>query len=227
MRTIFVGDVHGCADELDALLDKLGFNSTDRLMLTGDLFDRGEKPLEVLRLLQQTNAEAVMGNHEDKLLRALIVKPGKGRRPPRLAPAYADCLARIAPDREEFLEYLKSLPLTISESGNGLSWTLLHAGIDLKKGLHETNPVFFLYARTHPPMDVPGAPEWFKCYDGSDGLIISGHIPLLKPFRAERKGVPVTVEIDTGCCFGRELTAYILEEDRFISVQARKVYYSQ
>ncbi|NTW48466.1 MAG: hypothetical protein HGB19_01790 [Chlorobiales bacterium] len=225
MRTIFVGDVHGCADELDALLVKVGFTSTDRLMLTGDMFDRGEKPLGVLKLIRLTNAEAVIGNHEDKLLRALAFKPGKGKKRPRLTAPYADCLKKIAPEREAFFAYLKSLPMTISEGRNGQAWTLLHAGIDLKKGLLATNPAFFLYARTHPPMDVPGAPEWFKCYDGKDGLLISGHVPLEKPFRAVRKGKPVAVAVDTGCCFGRELTAYILEEDRFVSVRARKVYY--
>ncbi|NTV45266.1 MAG: hypothetical protein HGB11_01785 [Chlorobiales bacterium] len=225
MRTIFVGDVHGCADELQDLLSKIGFTSKDRLMLTGDLFDRGDKPLGVLDIIQKTGAEAVMGNHEDKLLRALTFKAGKGKKSPFISSAYVECIRKIESRREEFVSYLKSLPLTITDGRNGSTWTLLHAGVDLKKGLMETNPAFFLHARTHPPMDVPGAPPWFKCYDGSDGLLISGHIPLETPFRSEKDGKPIAVAVDTGCCFGRSLTAYILEEDRFVSVIARKVYY--
>ena len=69
MRTLFVGDVHGCADEFASILEAA---SADRVILLGDLFTKGPDPVGVWRLEQQHSCEAVLGNHDHYLLR----KPG-------------------------------------------------------------------------------------------------------------------------------------------------------
>src|SRR4051812_26914666 len=61
-RTIFVGDVHGCRDELAALLDRTGFGRGDRLVMVGDLVVRGPDPRGTLALLREVGAVSVRGN---------------------------------------------------------------------------------------------------------------------------------------------------------------------
>ncbi|MCB9664487.1 MAG: metallophosphoesterase [Alphaproteobacteria bacterium] len=63
--TLFVGDVHGCADALDRLLDEV---RPDRVILTGDLFTKGPDPRGVWELVQAWQAEAVLGNHDVRVL---------------------------------------------------------------------------------------------------------------------------------------------------------------
>src|SRR5262252_8786732 len=68
LRTVIVGDVHGCAGELATLLDRIGFTSGDRLIFVGDLVARGPDSLGVLDIARRTGAIIVRGNHEQKLL---------------------------------------------------------------------------------------------------------------------------------------------------------------
>ncbi|KAF2400659.1 Metallo-dependent phosphatase [Trichodelitschia bisporula] len=70
-RLVFVGDVHGCKDELQALLDKINFNSnTDHLILTGDLIAKGPDSTGAVDLARRLHASCVRGNHEDRVLLA-------------------------------------------------------------------------------------------------------------------------------------------------------------
>ncbi|XBC37787.1 MAG: symmetrical bis(5'-nucleosyl)-tetraphosphatase [Buchnera aphidicola (Meitanaphis microgallis)] len=71
MSTYFVGDVHGCYNELMKLLEKVSFNEKlDHLWLTGDLVNRGPKSIEVMRFVSSlgTNAHVVLGNHDLNLI---------------------------------------------------------------------------------------------------------------------------------------------------------------
>jgi hypothetical protein len=68
VRTIIVGDVHGCRLELEALLDRVSFASGDRLVFVGDLVARGPDSLGVLDVARRTGALIVRGNHEQRLL---------------------------------------------------------------------------------------------------------------------------------------------------------------
>ena len=61
MRTLFVGDVHGCAEELKELL---AIARPNRTIFIGDLFTKGPQPRVVWEIIQQTNALAVLGNHD-------------------------------------------------------------------------------------------------------------------------------------------------------------------
>lgn len=72
MRTVFIGDVHGCCDELADLLRRLDSSPEhDNLLLVGDAFARGPDPLGVWDIIAQTRAETVLGNHDDRLLEQL------------------------------------------------------------------------------------------------------------------------------------------------------------
>ncbi|HXU80598.1 MAG TPA: metallophosphoesterase, partial [Polyangia bacterium] len=69
-RTIVVGDVHGCADELQDLLKACGYARGDRLALVGDLVAKGPDSQGVLQFLREERAEAVLGNHDNHALKA-------------------------------------------------------------------------------------------------------------------------------------------------------------
>src|SRR5277367_5709113 len=69
-RTIIVGDIHGCIDEFKDLLKKISYDeSKDRLILLGDLIDRGPDSVAVVRLAREMDLECVMGNHEHKFVK--------------------------------------------------------------------------------------------------------------------------------------------------------------
>ena len=74
MKTIIIGDIHGCCDALNALLERVRPGAEDHLVLLGDLFDRGGQSFEVFRTVREL-AETygdrftlLRGNHEDYLL---------------------------------------------------------------------------------------------------------------------------------------------------------------
>jgi bis(5'-nucleosyl)-tetraphosphatase (symmetrical) len=124
MATYAIGDIQGCCDEFEALLAQLRFDpARDRLWLTGDLVNRGPRSLDVLRLVRRLGPAAitVLGNHDLHLL-AAAATPGK-----RLKPQ--DTLGAIltAPDRDELLKWLRSLPLLHHDAK--LGYTMVHAGL--------------------------------------------------------------------------------------------------
>src|SRR5579883_3083407 len=92
-RTVIVGDVHGCAAELDALLVRVAFSLGDRLVFVGDLIARGPDSLGVLDIARRTGAVLVRGNHEEKILRWRAEKlshaRGMGERPDALGRTHA------------------------------------------------------------------------------------------------------------------------------------------
>jgi bis(5'-nucleosyl)-tetraphosphatase (symmetrical) len=119
-----IGDVQGCASELEELLTRIRFNADrDQLWFTGDLVNRGPQSLAVLRRVREfaANAIVVLGNHDLHLLAVAFVADRKQRR--------NDTLGAIlgAPDREALYAWLLSRPLAhYDQARNDL---LVHAGV--------------------------------------------------------------------------------------------------
>jgi bis(5'-nucleosyl)-tetraphosphatase (symmetrical) len=124
MAVYAVGDVQGCAAELDDLLTRLDFHpSRDRVWFVGDLVNRGPQSLQALRAVARLGDSAitVLGNHDLHLL-ALARGHAEWRDSDvGLRPILA------APDRESLLDWLQSRPLLHHEPSLGV--TLLHAGL--------------------------------------------------------------------------------------------------
>lgn len=122
MATYAIGDIQGCFDSLQRLLDKCAFDpARDRLWLVGDLVNRGPKSLETLRFIKSLGDAAltVLGNHDLYLL--MVAEGGAKLR------GKDDTLQAIldAPDRPELLEWLRRQPLCHTEG----EFCLVHAGL--------------------------------------------------------------------------------------------------
>jgi bis(5'-nucleosyl)-tetraphosphatase (symmetrical) len=123
MTTYAIGDVQGCYDELQALLDEVKFDfRQDTLWITGDLVNRGPRSLEVLRFIKSLGecAVTVLGNHDLHLLAVAY-----GHEPQKKGDTLAPILE--APDRDELLDWLRMRPLIHYDEIRHLS--LVHAGI--------------------------------------------------------------------------------------------------
>ncbi len=71
MQTLVIGDIHGCYDELQSLLDKVGLTDTDAIISIGDCIDRGPETPEVLSFFsERTNTQLIIGNHERKHMKS-------------------------------------------------------------------------------------------------------------------------------------------------------------
>jgi len=121
MSTYVVGDIQGCLQPLECLLEAVDFTpGEDVLWSVGDLVNRGPDSLQALRFLYRMRADlvAVLGNHDLHLLAAAAGVRGTTPH---------DTLDAIlaAPDREELLDWLARLPLIHHDRG----YTLVHAGI--------------------------------------------------------------------------------------------------
>jgi len=121
MATYAIGDIHGCYRTLQRLIAKIRFDpDRDRILLVGDLVNRGPRSLEVLRWAKSLgpSLSMVLGNHDLRLL-ALA----DGVRPTKSKDSLKDCLS--APDSEELLEWLAMRPLLIRHD----EYLLVHAGL--------------------------------------------------------------------------------------------------
>ena len=224
-----IGDVHGCYDELIALLDKLGYDIRPdqivpppgrKAIFLGDLVDRGPKIPHVLDLVMSmvkgNTALCIPGNHDARLVRALRGK--------RVRPTYglSESLAQIdARDRKRYADFLDGLVSHyVLDDGN---LVVAHAGMTEEMAGRTSGAVraFALYGETTGETDEFGLPirlNWAAGYRGA-ATVVYGHTPVP---RAE--WLNDTINLDTGCVFGGALTALRYPEKKCVSVPSVKMY---
>ena len=121
MATWVIGDVQGCLEAFEALLDRLDPDpARDAIWLAGDLVNRGPDSLGVLRRAMELGAVCVLGNHDLHLLAV-----AHGARPVQAADTFGPVLE--APDRARLLDWLRMRPLVHQD--RALGWTMVHAGL--------------------------------------------------------------------------------------------------
>jgi hypothetical protein len=233
-RTIVVGDVHGCLEELDELLRTVELSpGRDRLVLLGDLLDRGPDGPGVVRRARELGAEAVCGNHEEKHLRWAAHQARKRedpryRIPMRLGARREAEHARL---RDDDLVWLARLPTWLALEGG---WVAVHAGAVPGKPIEQQPDHVLLHLRDVDARGFPllggatpvGAPRpWPRAWTGP-WSVVYGH--RVQAFTTPRIEEPVPgiccAGIDTGCCYGGRLTALVLPSREVVQVQARKTY---
>lgn len=180
-----VGDVHGCAESLVQLMRRLP--SDDRIVLCGDVINRGPQILRTMELawglVQEGRAVWLLGNHEADLVAAL------GRDDPAAERTLAGCDTYRqlgGPTCRRWQRRLQSLPSLYSGKG----WIATHAGLDP----HTWQP------------DLRIREPFWEAYDGRFGDVVVAHTPA---HGVRRHGAIVL--IDTGACYGGQLSAYCPE----------------
>ena len=228
MRTVFVGDVHGCSGELRSLLREIGFEAgADRLLLTGDAFSRGPDPAGVWQVIGETGAEMVLGNHDDRLLRQLGLL-AQGQEIEYRWPDQRTTVEQLLPVAGELLPWLREVPLWIEEE----QFLLVHAGIDPEAGLARTTRKQFLSIRLWPPGPGVDGPRWHQHIEPPAGTVVFGHDAPGGLVRVYREGEseaagdpPCLLGLDTGCVYGGRLSAWLLEERRLVQVDSERTWF--
>jgi hypothetical protein len=122
-RLLLVGDVHGCYDELVALMESVGFDGTvDQVVSVGDLFRKGPKNKEVMDWARDNHVLAVRGNHEQRLLK----QRKKWKKGTFEAEDNPDTVLMSEFDHDDF-KWLKALPFSIDFPAYQL--LVVHAGL--------------------------------------------------------------------------------------------------
>jgi len=223
LRVYAVGDVHGCADRLAGLHARIAEDAWHRpaqrvvLLHLGDYVDRGEDSAGVLERLNAPGpvpgAEVVnlLGNHEVMMLDACDPRSAEGSLPFWLENGGAETLASYRTSAEdpapweaiprEHLALLRRCRLTWSAG----DYLFVHAGIRPGLPLDRQDPFDLLWIR-----------EPFLSYEGDlPMVVVHGHTPAAAP--AVR---PHRIGIDTGACFGGDLTCLVLEGQRLRFISA-------
>ena len=207
MSTLFVGDVHGCAEELAAMVEQAG---GAQIVLVGDLFLKGPDPAGVWALLRDHGMASVLGNHDDRLLK--VVDGASDHRGART------CIDVLDASDPGWLPWLRGCPLFLEAAG----FTVVHAALHPSGDLARTTRDTALYLRRWPD-DEEGQPFWWKVYEGTRHVVF-GHDARRGLIQIERDGQLHLLGLDTGCVYGGQLSGWLVEEQRLIQVPAKAVY---
>ncbi len=228
-----IGDIHGCYDELVTLLQKLGYQVGEdyavtppvgrRTVFLGDLVDRGPNTPAVLRLVMNMvsagSAICVPGNHDTKLLKKL--KGKNVQLTHGLAETVQQLEAEPAEFRQQVAQFIDDLVSHYVLDEGRL--VVAHAGMIESMQGRGSGKVreFALYGETTGETDEFGLPvryNWAAEYRGR-ATVVYGHTPIPEP-----EWLNNTINIDTGCVFGGQLTALRYPERELVSVPAAYTY---
>jgi serine/threonine protein phosphatase 1 len=215
-RLIAIGDIHGCHLEFAELLARVAPGRDDRLILLGDLVNRGPDSNKVIDLARDHKAVSLLGNHELRLLKYRRTGDRKF-----LKESDLETHERL---RAEHWSFLEAMPLTFEE--RELNTVFVHGGFlpgePWQKQPAEVVTRIQVIDRDGRPAkraDKPECPPWADLWSGPP-FVVYGHTP-----RPEIYKLKWSLGIDTGCVMGGHLTAYILPEKRFLQVKARQRYW--
>jgi polynucleotide kinase-phosphatase len=224
-----IGDVHGCATELEDLLVKLGYADGTHpegrtAVFVGDLVDRGPDSPGVLRrvmsMVDAGSALCVPGNHENKYGRHL-----KGRKV-QLSHGLVETVEQMEKESEEFRERVREFidGLVSHYVLDGGRLVVCHAGLPEKYHGRTSGRVrsHALYGDTTGETDEFGLPvryPWAEDYRGR-AAVVYGHTPV-----PEATWVNNTICLDTGAVFGGRLTALRWPERELVDVPAERMWY--
>ncbi|MFP4165658.1 MAG: metallophosphoesterase [Opitutales bacterium] len=214
-RTIVIGDVHGCADEFEELLETLEFGTEDRIIQVGDLVNRGPNSHRVLEIARTYSIESILGNHELRLLTA------RRKNRPKILKRYdRETIDQLS---EEDWQFLEKLPPFIHMEDKDT--VVVHGGFlpDQpweKQSLKTITSIQVIDEKGKPAKhsDDPDAPPWADSWNGPP-FVVYGHTP--RPHVLHQRW---SIGIDTGCVYGGYLTAYIIETGELVQTRAHQTY---
>lgn len=209
-------DLHGYPlEKFKALLEKAGFSQNDFLYVLGDVIDRGNDGIKILRwLMSQPNAQLILGNHEKMLLDCdflfeEITEESIDRLTGSKLGVYSTWLsnggtptlnALKATRKSEIkyiLEYLREAPLFETETVNGRDFVLTHSGL----GCFKTDKKLTEYSKTDLLWTRPSINT--RYFD--DITTVFGHTPTVyygEEYRGRAVVTDTWIDIDTGAAMG-------------------------
>jgi len=235
-RVVLIGDVHGCRAELDLLLDKISIRKTDTVVFVGDLVNKGPDSVGVLRTLRELRhrAFAVRGNHDEAALSQWLRWRSSGKQPSKKW-RWVEALT------EDDVHLLKSLPYTLAIPTLGM--IVVHAGFVPDVTLEDQRLEDMIKMRNcirkrkergveklKAMESIAEGDPWASLYSGELGFVVFGH-----DARRGLQMAPHALGLDTGCVYGGELTACVIEAGEgargegeppgtLVSVRALEVY---
>ena len=205
METILIGDIHGCSREFSALLDHVSPRRDDKLILLGDLVNKGPDPVGVLKIFASLDCVCLLGNHDFDHLKC------KGGASPK---AESIVTKQLIPPvlYEKFLNEVARMP-PLFESPDLIA---VHGGLLNGVALSE-QPIEVMTGDRNLPSD-------WKDEIVLDRPLVAGH----KRYGSD-PAVPFIVEgkfygLDTGCVYGGCLTALRMPSGTLAQVRAERVY---
>jgi hypothetical protein len=225
-RTIVIGDLHGCLKEAEELLEKCGARPEDHVIFAGDLVDRGPDSAGCVDLALRVEARqgkpaCILGNHEEKHLFYDDIQLRKGH---VRVDIETHVETRLQLKRHHF-DYFRRMPLYIRLPEHNA--VVVHAGVFPGRPIERQSDRHLLHIQSIKPPEeksmwpsrIPPGEEgwkfWTHFWDGPERIIF-GHSVLNKPLVTDK-----VIGIDGGACFGMELWALILPENRIVSVKGR------
>jgi len=215
-RTIVIGDVHGCAEELEALLLALKLQRKDRVYQVGDLINRGPENHRTIELAKTYDIHCILGNHEVRLLQAKqhnnteALKNGD--------------LKTFNELTEEDWAFLENLPPYIHKPK--LQTVIVHAGFMPEPVWNEQDITTHTQIRA---IHVDGTISTKRCstieahswaeHWKAPPFVVYGHNARFEVFKR-----PGSICIDTSCVYGGHLTDYIVEDQSIVQVPATNTY---
>lgn len=207
-RTIVVGDIHGCLDELMRLLERVDLRADDLLVSVGDVVDRGPSPGEVVRFLRERpNTVVLVGNHERKHIRGIF--------------SYAQEITRLqlGGAYDEIVAWMGTLPYHFENEHVRVVHAAMVPGVPLPEQQHE-----ILCGSTSGERELGtifSTGWWHEHYEGKP--VVFGHRVVDEPLVRDS----VVFGIDTGACHGGRLTALVAPTLALVSVAARTDHWAE
>lgn len=199
MRTIFVGDIHGCYREFMLLLGKIKYNDKhDRLILLGDLINKGPDSKKVLEFVKENKVEFILGNHEYGFINSLNENKN----------SFIKLKNQLGDQVIEWKSFLESKPFYIDEK----HFLAIHAGVIPNSSLETVDKGDLLNLR------IWNGRPWYDYYK-DEKLIIYGHWAA--------KGLSIgknRIGLDSGCVWGGALSAFCIEEKKIYQQKALTQY---
>ena len=213
MRTIVFGDAHGCIEQINNLMEKIGVTSQDRIISLGDLVDRGPDSPGCIEFAMRH--ESIMGNHEYKHVR---FRQGILR---KLSPSQIGAreqFLQTGKDYDAAIDFMEQLPfyLELPEA------ILVHAGLEYGIPMQEQDRIVLVGGMSKRHIcgidEGTNLPYWCAQYPKTAKPVLFGHLSIPGGIPRQENLFP----LDTGCCRGEFLTALTLPDFRIYQVPGWK-----
>ncbi|QYC41728.1 Bis(5'-nucleosyl)-tetraphosphatase, symmetrical [Nonomuraea coxensis DSM 45129] len=208
-RTVIIGDIHGCFDELLELLEKVDLRPDDLLVSVGDVVDRGPAPGEVVTFFRERpNSVVVMGNHERKHVRGIF--------------SFSQEITRLQLGERypETVEWMRTLPYYFENEHVRVVHAAVVSGVPLADQKEE-----ILCGSTSGERELTALfpdSHWYDHYADAKPVVFGHHVTGREPMIRDGR----IFGLDTGACHGWNLTALCVPGFTVHSVEAHADHWS-